>query len=246
MELTKELIEHIEDLEGFNEKAYYDVNGVLTIGFGHTNATKTFAFDEDTVIDREKALAILLADLNAAEDIVNQRLENRNLEVNESVKNYMVLVEFNRPWVLKETMEDIATMNADIAKQSQIDAYEKEKGTTPDWYLNRLDKEFAFLNEFDDKSEDGGDGDIEQEWTKYKLVGRKLVPEDATAELWSDVLKKLYGVTSPFPDIYKPPTQTKVEEEQPMFKRILGGVADLINTSVDKQLDFMEDTYGRK
>ena len=245
MELTEDLIQHIEDLEGFNEKAYYDVNGVLTIGFGHTNATKTFAFNEDTVIDREKALAILLADLNAAEKIVNQRLENRNLEVNEPVKNYMVLVEFNRPWVLKNTMEDIATMNADIAKQSQIDAYEKEKGTTPDWYLNRLDKEFAFLNEFDDKSVDGGNGNIEQNWTKYKLIGRELVPEDATAEIWADVLKKLYGVTSPFPDIYKPSTESNLPVEQPLYKKVFSSIGNLINSSIDKQLDFMEDTYGR-
>lgn len=36
MELTKDLIEHIKDLEGLELKAYRDVNNVLTIGYGHT------------------------------------------------------------------------------------------------------------------------------------------------------------------------------------------------------------------
>mgnify|MGYP003134537298 FL=1 len=155
VELTEELIAHIEDLEGFSEEAYYDVNGVLTIGFGHTNATKTFKFDEETKIDRRKAEAILLADLLESQKTVKRMLSNRGLTVNQPVMDYMVLVYFNRPWVLRTTMEDIATMNADIAKQSQIDAYEEEKGEAPDWYLGRLDKEFAYINEFDDKTEDG-------------------------------------------------------------------------------------------
>lgn len=246
IEVPEELLAHIKDLEGLELKAYYDVNGVLTIGYGHTNATGTFKFDESTKISEDKALAILIADLNKGLFHVNNMLNNRGLTVNDTVKEYMVLVYLNRPWALAKTMKDIATMNADIAKQSQLDVYKEVNGTeAPDWYVNRIEKEFAYLNEFDDKSVDGGNGVIEDEWTKYRLVGRKLVPEDATAELWSDVLKKLYGVTSPFPDVYKPPTQTKVEEEQPMFKKILSGVADLINTSIDKQLDFMENTYDR-
>ena len=67
MELTEELIAEIEKLEGFETKAYEDVNGTLTIGFGHTNATNTFEVQEGDVIDREKAIDILQLYLNHAE-----------------------------------------------------------------------------------------------------------------------------------------------------------------------------------
>ncbi len=242
VELTQELIEHIEDLEGFSEEAYRDVNGVLTIGFGHTNATGTFEFDEDTKISREKAEAILLADLNNAQSVVEQRLENRNLEVNDEVKNYMILVEFNRPWVLKETMKDIATMNADLAKQSQIDAYEKEKGTPPDWYLNRLDKEFAYLNEFDAKGEEGGNAEGLEQWKKYKFLGGVLIPEDATNEIWAEALRNLYGPTDRSGVIkgYNP------AKPQAGNRSWLTGIRKIIGDPVDKQLDFMERVYGRR
>ena len=226
VELTQELIDHIEDLEGFSEEAYKDVNGVLTIGFGHTNATKTFEFDENTKISRAKAEAILLADLNNAQEVVEQRLKNRNLEVNDEVKNYMILVEFNRPWVLKGTMEDIATMNADLAKQSQIDAYEEEKGTAPQWYLNRLDKEFAYLNEFDAKDEDGGD----------TTIAPPTPPPDDVRKVWEEILDSMLDA----------PTDPLPQEEPSMYTNIFGKVRELFTTSLDRQEEFTKEVYDRE
>jgi len=225
VELTEELIAHIEDLEGFKEEAYYDTNGVLTIGFGHTNATKTFKFDENTKIDREQAEAILLADLLEAQKTVKQMLKNRSLTVNQPVMDYMVLVYFNRPWVLRTTMEDIATMNADLAKQSQIDAYEKEKGTAPQWYLNRLDKEFAYLNEFDAKDEDGGDTTIEP----------PTPPPDDVRKVWQQLLDSMLDA----------PTDPLPKEEPSFYTNIFGKIRDLFTTAFDRQKEFTKEVYDR-
>ena len=232
MELTQELIDHIEDLEGFSEEAYKDVNGVLTIGFGHTNATKTFEFDVNTKISRDRAEAILIADLKAASKIVRQMLKNKNLTVNQTAFDYMVLVYFNRPWVLRKTMEDIATLNADIAKQSQIDEYEKVKGPAPDWYINRIDKEFAYLNEFDDKTVDGT-GPIQPP--------PPPPPPDDANQLWQEILNNLEMGSALEVD-----PQTGFPKEEPsMYQNIFGKVRNLFKTSIDKQLDFMDEVYDR-
>jgi len=246
VELTEDLIEHIEDLEGFEEEAYYDVNGVLTIGFGHTNATKTFEFDEDTKITREKALAILLADLNVAQKQVEQKLKNRNLTVNDEVKNFMILVEFNRPWALSKTMEDIATMNADIALQSQIDVYKEERDTEPPgWFMDRLNKEFKYLNEFDAKDETGGDNTEEKEWQKYRFVGGMLLGEEATTEIWAEALQRLYGPTDRSGVIEFHPVKPK-EEKQSIFGNIKNYVKEQVGNPIDKHMDFMERVYGKR
>jgi len=158
MKLTEELIKHIEDLEGFKTKAYRDENNVLTIGFGHTNATGTFDFDKDTEINREQALKILQDDLSDAENYVERMLANRDLSVSKEKKDFMTLVYFNRPWALRETMEVIAEGNMDLVIKSQLDSYKKNREEDiPDWYVNRINKEAAFAKEFDDPEETGGD-----------------------------------------------------------------------------------------
>ena len=91
-EVPPAIIEVVEELEGYSDTAYYDKNNVLTIGFGHTNATDTFKFNEDTVIDREQAIDILSKDLAEARKYVSQMLENRDLKVNDDRFDYMVLV----------------------------------------------------------------------------------------------------------------------------------------------------------
>ena len=252
MELTEDLIEHIEDLEGFSSTAYYDRNGVLTIGFGHTRATETFDFDEDTTVTREQALDILQKDIDQAFFHVGNHLNNANIEVDAGTKEYMTLIFFNRPWVLRKTMEAIKTGNPEIIKQSQINAYEEEKGTAEDWYINRLDKEAAYQNslstvvEPEDTEPEDTEPVQEKETKRYRLVGRELVSEDATAEIWSDVLQKLYGVTSPFPEIYKAP-QPETKPEQSMFTNIFGKVRELfdINKAMDRQADFTKEVYDR-
>ena len=49
MEYNESVIELIKSLEGYRANAYRDMNGVLTIGYGHTNATGINTFEEDSV-----------------------------------------------------------------------------------------------------------------------------------------------------------------------------------------------------
>ncbi len=184
MKLTEELIEHIEDLEGFKSKAYRDENNVLTIGFGHTNATGTFNFDEDTEINREEALKILQDDLSEAENFVERMLANRNLSVNKEKKDFMTLVYFNRPWALRETMEIIAEGNMDLVIKSQLDSYKENRDEdVPDWYVNRINKEAAFVKEFDDPEETGGN----------VTKGGKELPTGETINKQPESITRLYN-----------------------------------------------------
>ena len=145
-EVPPAIIEVVEELEGYSDTAYYDKNNVLTIGFGHTNATDTFKFNEDTVIDREQAIDILSKDLAEARKYVSQMLENRNLKVNDDRFDYMVLVYFNRPWALRDTIDVIAEGHIKSIRSSQEKAYEDKRGEAPpNWFMSRLDKEEAAM-----------------------------------------------------------------------------------------------------
>lgn len=62
---------HIELLEGFRAKAYRDINGVVTIGYGHV-IRSTEQYLQTAVLTREEALVILRADVKEAEAAVNR------------------------------------------------------------------------------------------------------------------------------------------------------------------------------
>lgn len=215
MELTEELIAEIEELEGFKSKAYEDVNGTLTIGFGHTNATETFDFEEGDEIDREKAIEILQLDLNHAEETVKRLINNSpNISIedfSDAELMYATLVYFNRPWTLRNLEGDIGTYEGLelISKGNAIDIREdqekkfarKYNGEVPVWAMNRLDKEGKFTNfdfEDDDNTDDGGTVPTEVQRI-FKKVGSYMIPDDATNELWSRALQELYGVSDARP-----------------------------------------------
>ncbi len=185
MELTKDLIEHIKDLEGLKLEAYRDVNNVLTIGYGHTNAAGSFKFKEGDTISAEKALEILQEDLNEAEGFVEQMLENRNLDItNQQKKDYMTLVYFNRPWALRDTMDVIAGNNFDAIRPSQLESYKDyRQKDAPNWFKDRINKEIAFLNEFDDPTETGGNAtDTKKPITIY-LEGKPQLVDPNIADM---------------------------------------------------------------
>ena len=215
-ELTTDLIEHIENLEGKKLEAYYDVNGVLTIGYGHTNATGTFKFKEGDKITEEKALAVLLADLNEAEKYVGNYLKQNKLEVNDEIKEYMMLVYFNRPWALRKTIETIAEGNVDLIRQSQLDAYKEKRGVeAPQWFVDRIDKELTYVNEFDDPDESSGNATDEKE-PVILYLNNEPTPVDANiADLIVKNTKYTYEPveqTIQENTILKPETPVSVEE----------------------------------
>lgn len=227
MELTEELIEHIEDLEGKKLTAYRDVNGIPTIGYGHTNAAGSFKFKMGDKITEEQALEILQEDLNEAEIFVEQMLENRNLNVtNQQKKDYMTLVYFNRPWALRDTMEVIAGNNFDAIRPSQLEVYKDNRTEEiPEWYEERINKEIAYLNEFDDPDETGGniiegsDGNI----TLY-LDGEPLLVERSIADTIVKNTKYTYDAPD---DIETSPDSNLRREQKKYLARIkLGRVGE--------------------
>ncbi|WP_429971914.1 peptidoglycan amidohydrolase family protein (plasmid) [Fructilactobacillus sp. Tb1] len=67
-------IDLIKEFEGLELTAYYDIAGVLTIGYGHTNNTAsaaTYPVYPGEVITEQEATEILQADLITYEDAVN-------------------------------------------------------------------------------------------------------------------------------------------------------------------------------
>ena len=214
MDLTEELIIEIEDLEGYSDKAYPDVNGTLTIGFGHTDATKTFDFKEGDVIDREKAIEILQLDLNHARETVERLIKNSpNISIEDFTEEelvYATLVYFNRPWALRNLEGDVGTYDgleliskgnsADIRADQEKKFDYRYDGKTPEWATNRLNKENKFINFgfTDDTTDDGGTVPPEVQRI-FKKVGSYMIPDDATNELWSKALQELYGVSDARP-----------------------------------------------
>lgn len=67
--ISEEGIKLIESFEGLRLQAYYDVRGVLTIGWGRTRGVR-----EGDQITREEAEAFLREDLAAAENCVRDAL----------------------------------------------------------------------------------------------------------------------------------------------------------------------------
>ena len=70
MELTKDLIKHMKDLEGLELEAYRDVNNVLTIGYGHTKDVK-----EGDKINQEEAEYMLQEEMIEYEGYINDLVE---------------------------------------------------------------------------------------------------------------------------------------------------------------------------
>lgn len=210
MELTEDLIEHIEDLEGKKLTAYRDVNGVLTIGYGHTNAAGSFKFKKGDTITEEQALEILQEDLNEAESFVEQMLKNRNLNVtNQQKKDYMALVYFNRPWALRDTMEVIAGNNFDAIRPSQLEVYQENRTEeVPEWFQERINKEIAYLNEFDDPTETGGNATDTKEPITIYLKGKPQLVDPNIA----DTIVKNTEYT------YEPTGVSNLRREQAKYK----------------------------
>ncbi len=88
MQLNKKGLDLITKFEGLRLKAYKDIGGVLTIGYGHTNALPP-EIKEDEIITNEIALDILENDLRYTEAEVTKLLS-----VNITDNQFSALVSF--------------------------------------------------------------------------------------------------------------------------------------------------------
>jgi len=254
MKLTEELIEHIEELEGFKDEAYYDVNNNLTIGFGHTQATETFDFVEGQTIDREKALEVLQLDLEHAEGIVKNLIKNSpNVSIEDFTQDelsYAVLVYFNRPWALRNVQGERGTYDGleliakgnldDVIADQETKFNRKYDNEIPPWATNRLTKEKDYTT-FDTPPIDDPppDDDTKFVYRYFGNIGEVIkatqAPQPRTTSI-KTVNKEGEEIFDPFLEV-------------PQFFRKLGDTIKerfSISGAIDKQLDFMEKTYSRK
>jgi lysozyme len=140
MQTTNVGIALIQKWEGYREKAYGDVGGVCTIGWGHTaNVCK------DDVIDKETALAYLKEDLKHAE-----RAINKNVEVDLSPNQFDALVSwaFNvgQTAVKNSTLVKLLNENKYHLVPEQLARWNKVKGKPVSGLIKRRAAEAVLWN----------------------------------------------------------------------------------------------------
>jgi len=219
MEYNESVIELIKSLEGYRANAYKDMNGVLTIGYGHTNATGINTFEEDDNFSEEEAEKVLVDDLNEANRIVNNMVDNRNLTLTQEQHNLAVAVYFHRPWALQDGgLENIASGNIDLFNKDQEEKIIKraeEEGYDPKGILNRLQKEVNYANEFDDPTESGGNATDEKEPITIYMGDKPQLVDANIADLIVDNTDYTYEPVSEEVENRKE-NRAKLAEKYPM------------------------------
>ena len=219
MEYNESVIELIKSLEGYRANAYRDMNGVLTIGYGHTNATGINTFEEDDNFSEEEAEKVLVDDLNEANKIVNNMVDNRNLTLTQEQHNLAVAVYFHRPWALQDGgLENIASGNIDLFNKDQEEKIIKraeEQGYDPKGILNRLQKEVDYANEFDDPTESGGNATDEKEPITIYMGDKPQLVDANIADLIVDNTDYTYEPVSEEAENRKE-NRAKLAEKYPM------------------------------
>ena len=219
MEYNESVIELIKSLEGYRANAYKDMNGVLTIGYGHTNATGINTFEEDDNFSEEEAEKVLVDDLNEANRIVNNMVDNRNLTLTQEQHNLAVAVYFHRPWALQDGgLENIASGNIDLFNKDQEEKIIKraeEEGYDPKGILNRLQKEVNYANEFDDPTESGGNATDEKEPITIYMGDKPQLVDANIADLIVDNTDYTYEPVSEEAENRKE-NRAKLAEKYPM------------------------------
>lgn len=71
MRISEAGVDFIKSWEGFEARAYRDVAGVWTIGYGHTEGFGDGTFGPDAVVTRKAATALLQHDLGPREKAVS-------------------------------------------------------------------------------------------------------------------------------------------------------------------------------
>lgn len=72
METSPDGVDFIKRWEGLETKAYQDIAGVWTIGYGHTASFRDGSFDPASLIDAPRAEALLRGDLFSREETVRR------------------------------------------------------------------------------------------------------------------------------------------------------------------------------
>jgi lysozyme len=92
MRTSRNGVDFIKRWEGLETKAYRDVAGVWTIGYGHTEGFRDGRFGPDAKIKAFEAETLLREDLTPREDIVARLVK---VQVNQNEFDALVSFEFN-------------------------------------------------------------------------------------------------------------------------------------------------------
>ena len=92
MNIGKRGLDLIKSFEGLELKAYFDVGGVPTIGYGHTRTVTSLDVKQGRKITPAIADQLLFEDVQSAEEAVNSGLE---VEVNQAQFDALVCFTYN-------------------------------------------------------------------------------------------------------------------------------------------------------
>lgn len=133
-------INYLKKFESLELTAYYDSGGVLTIGYGHTNATGTFAFKAGQTITAAKADEIFKADVALFEKDVNNAV---TYPINQNQFDALVSFTFNLGGpVLRKSDLLVYLNNGQIGlAASQFGLYVKVNGVVSNGLVKRRAEE---------------------------------------------------------------------------------------------------------
>lgn len=101
MKTNQKGIDLIKRWEGLRTKAYYDIAGILTIGYGHTNLAGGFKVSPGQVITEKQAEEILRSDLKKFEDQVSSLVK---VPLNDNQFSSLVSFHYNTGALGKSTL----------------------------------------------------------------------------------------------------------------------------------------------
>lgn len=100
MRISAAGVDFIKQWEGFEPRAYRDVAGVLTIGYGHTGGFRAGVYAEDSRIDEAEGARLLRADIAAREETVRRLID---APLNQNEFDALVSFEFNTGGLARST-----------------------------------------------------------------------------------------------------------------------------------------------
>ena len=90
LQVTKPGLKLIKSFEGLELEAYFDIAGVITVGYGHTRTAK-----EGMVIDEAEANRLLALDVSIRETKLRDWAKRNDVELNQNEFNALVSFIYN-------------------------------------------------------------------------------------------------------------------------------------------------------
>lgn len=139
MKISSNGLNMIKKWEGCRLKAYRDVSGILTIGYGHTGKICGSPITEGMTIDQMQADVLLADDVAWAEKAVNAMADRRGFNLNQNQFDALVSFTFNCGVGNLNTLCQTPRTLSDIG--DKITLYNKSNGKVIQGLINRRNDE---------------------------------------------------------------------------------------------------------